>query len=104
MKITVLTVPGCPNASLAVDRVTASLMGCAAEVELIEVQDHEQAAEVGMSGSPTILVDGVVDPFAAGDLAPSLSCRLYRKPDGSIAGAPAGAALSQAFEDRAARA
>lgn len=63
MRITVLTVPGCPNAPLAMERVAAALAARRAEVELVEVHDQAQAAEYGMNGSPTILLDGV-DPFA----------------------------------------
>lgn len=97
MRITVLTVPACPNAPLAMERVTAALAGRAAEVELIEVDDQAQAAHLGMNGSPTILVDGV-DPFATEGTMPSLSCRLYRESGGQVSGAPSQAALSSAFE------
>ena len=95
MRITVLTVPGCPNAPLAMRRVTAALAGRAARVELVEVHDQAQAAEAGMNGSPTILLDGV-DPFAPVGVAPSVSCRLYRDADGEVAGAPSVAALREA--------
>ena len=40
-----------------------------------------------MTGSPTILLDGV-DPFAAAGAAPTVSCRIYRGPDGAADGAP----------------
>jgi hypothetical protein len=102
MRITVLTVPECPNAALAMDRVTAALAGRAAQVELIEVNDQAQAVRLGMNGSPTILVDGA-DPFATEGTAPSLSCRLYRAPDGAVSGAPSQAALSRALEHGPAR-
>jgi hypothetical protein len=102
MRITVLTVPGCPNAALAVERATAALAGQTAHVELVEVDDQAQAARLGMNGSPTILVDGV-DPFATEGTAASLSCRLYRAPDGRVSGAPSQAALRRAFECGAAR-
>src|SRR3989442_12587955 len=46
-----------------------------------------EAARLGMSGSPTILLDGV-DPFAAAGAVPSVSCRIYRGPDGAADGAP----------------
>ncbi|MEU8834893.1 organomercurial lyase [Streptomyces sp900116325] len=94
MRITVLTVPGCPNAPLAMERVNAVLAGRAAEVELVEVHDQAQAAEYGMNGSPTILLDGI-DPFAPEGAAPSVSCRLYRDADGAMAGAPSVAALRE---------
>jgi hypothetical protein len=44
-------------------------------------------ARVANTGSPTLLIDGV-DPFAAPGEPASLSCRLYRLPDGSLDGVP----------------
>ncbi|MFJ5675754.1 organomercurial lyase [Streptomyces sp. NPDC093097] len=96
MHITVLTVPECPNAPLALERVAAALAGRPAEVELVEIHEQEQAAARGMTGSPTILVDGV-DPFAPAGAVPSVSCRLYREADGTVAGAPSVAALREAL-------
>lgn len=97
MRITVLTVPECPNAPLAVERVTAALAGRAAAVELVEVLDQAQATELGMTGSPTVLLDGV-DPFAPAGAVPSISCRLYREADGAVSGAPSVAALRAALD------
>jgi Alkylmercury lyase len=102
MRITVLTVPECPNAALAMERVAAALAGRAAQVELVEVDDRARAAGLGINGSPTILVDGV-DPFATEGTAPSVSCRLYRGPDGAVSGAPSVASLSLAFDGSAGR-
>ncbi|MDX8036706.1 alkylmercury lyase family protein [Lentzea sp. BCCO 10_0856] len=97
MRITVLTVPGCPNAAPALERVTAALAGRAAEIELVEVHDQDQACALGMTGSPTILLDGI-DPFATAEAVPSVSCRLYRGADGTVAGAPSEAALRHAID------
>ncbi|MFF2921780.1 organomercurial lyase [Streptomyces celluloflavus] len=97
MRITVLTVPECPNAPLAVERVTAALAGRSAAVELVEVLDQAQATELGMTGSPTVLLDGV-DPFAPAGAVPSISCRLYREADGAVSGAPSVAALRAALD------
>ncbi|MFD4322429.1 organomercurial lyase [Streptomyces sp. NPDC058548] len=102
MRITVLTVPGCPNAPLAVERVNAALAGRQAEVDLFEVHDQAQAAEYGMNGSPTILLDGV-DPFAPDGAEPSVSCRLYREDGGGVSGAPSVAALREALDEGARR-
>jgi len=87
MRITVLTVPDCPNAPVVEERLARALDGRSAEVELVEVADQEQAALLGMTGSPTVLVNGA-DPFALPGAAASLSCRLYRGPDGRVEGAP----------------
>ncbi|MFF4733214.1 alkylmercury lyase family protein [Streptomyces mirabilis] len=92
MHITLLTVPDCTNAPLAWGRIDQALDGRAAEVELIEVADEAQAARLGMTGSPTVLVDGT-DPFAIPEEATSVSCRLYRGSDGRTEGAPSVADL-----------
>ncbi len=87
MQITVLAVPDCPNARVAAGRITAALAGRPASVELVEVTGEAEAARLGMTGSPTILLDGV-DPFAAAGAVPSVSCRIYRGPAGAADGAP----------------
>ncbi|WP_406464821.1 alkylmercury lyase family protein [Streptomyces sp. NBC_01622] len=101
MRITVLTVPDCPNAPLARERIEQVLDGRAARVEFVEVADEAQAAQLGMTGSPTVLIHGT-DPFAAPGTAASVSCRLYRAPDGSAEGAPSVADLQRALDVAAA--
>ncbi|MFF4038174.1 thioredoxin family protein [Streptomyces sp. NPDC001816] len=98
MRITVLTVPDCPHTPVVAERLTQALDGRDAEVERIEVDDPEQATRLGMTGSPTVLIDGV-DPFAVPGAPASLSCRLYRGPDGRIDGAPSLADLRRALGD-----
>ena len=46
---------------------------------------EREAAEAGMRGSPTLLINGV-DPFAAPGQAPGLACRLYRDAAGQQIG------------------
>ncbi|WP_438272527.1 alkylmercury lyase family protein [Streptomyces bobili] len=96
MRITILAVPDCPNVALVRERITAALGGRSAEVELVEVREETEAARWGMTGSPTVLLDGV-DPFAAADAPASVSCRLYRDTDGRTQGAPSVEALRQAL-------
>ncbi|MFD8644199.1 MULTISPECIES: alkylmercury lyase family protein [Streptomyces] len=95
-RITVLTVPDCPNADVVRERITAALEGHEAEVDLIEVSGEEEAARWGMTGSPTVLLDGV-DPFAVTGAPASVSCRLYRDEEGRAEGAPSVEALRQAL-------
>ncbi|MGW1553898.1 organomercurial lyase [Streptomyces sp. NPDC002346] len=95
-RITVLTVPDCPNAPLALERITAALDGREADVELVEVGEEAEAARWGMTGSPTVLVDGV-DPFAVPSAPASVSCRLYRDEEGRAAGAPSVEVLRKAL-------
>lgn len=87
-----LTVPDCPNAPLALERITAALDGREADVELVEVRDEAEAARWGMTGSPTVLLDGT-DPFAVPGAPVSASCRLYPDEEGRAAGAPGVEAL-----------
>ncbi|MBK6014165.1 hypothetical protein [Streptomyces sp. MBT53] len=63
-RITVLTVPDCPNAPLARERIAQALDRRAADVELVEVADETHAARLGMTGSPTVLIDRT-DPSPA---------------------------------------
>ncbi|MBT2445280.1 alkylmercury lyase [Streptomyces sp. ISL-36] len=87
MRITVLTVPDCPNGPVVRERIAAALGGRAADVELVEISEQAEAERTGMTGSPTVLIDGA-DPFAQAGAAPSLSCRIYRDADGKADGAP----------------
>lgn len=96
MRITVLTVPDCPNAPLVRERIAAALDGRAADVELIEVWKEADAVRWGMTGSPTVLLDGV-DPFAVEGAAPGVSCRLYRDGEGRTDGAPSVESLREAL-------
>ncbi|WP_327434628.1 organomercurial lyase [Streptomyces sp. NBC_01236] len=96
MRITVLSVPGCPHAPVVEDRLARALDGRAVDVERVEVGDPGQAGRLGMTGSPTVLIDGV-DPFAVPGAPASLSCRLYRGPDGRVEGAPSVADLRHAL-------
>jgi hypothetical protein len=98
VRITVLSVPDCPNAPVVEERLARALDGRDADVERIEVGSPEQAVRLGMTGSPTVLIDGV-DPFAVPGVPASLSCRLYRGPDGRAERAPSLADLRRALED-----
>ncbi|MDH2393943.1 hypothetical protein QCN29_35370 [Streptomyces sp. HNM0663] len=88
--------PDCPNAPLVRERITQALEGRTTPVEWIEVNDADAAARQRMTGSPTVLLDGI-DPFAHDRAEPGLSCRLYRHADGTTDGAPAVADLRRAL-------
>ncbi len=88
MEIVLLYVPECPNRSPArahLDRALAQA-GLVAVIREEEVHTSEEAARLGMRGSPTILVDGH-DPFSAMPDNTALSCRLYHSTSG-FTGAP----------------
>jgi hypothetical protein len=98
MHLTVLEVPGCPNAPVLQNRLEAVLEdwpGISVSHEVIS--EDGPAAMWGMHGSPTLLIDGV-DPFAEPGQSPSMSCRLYRDENGQPSGAPSIGQLRQAIE------
>jgi hypothetical protein len=71
--------------------------GIEAAIEWREVRTHEEAAAEAFPGSPTIRVDGRdVDPAGAKQ-PPSLSCRIYRLPDGRVSPVPSRQQIEEAL-------
>lgn len=98
MELTLLTIPDCPNAAGFEQRLALALADLPdAVVRRREVADEREAAQAGMNGSPTLLINGV-DPFAVPGQAPGLACRLYRDAAGRPAGAPTVEALRRALD------
>ena len=97
MELTVLAVPDCPNAPLLEQRL-ADLVAAAPDVTVKRriVSDEAEATQLGMRGSPTLLI-GDSDPFPIPGTPPALACRLYRGADGRLEGAPPLAELRQAL-------
>jgi hypothetical protein len=92
MRLRVLHVADCPGTAVLLERlalVLAARPDISVERQLIG--DERDARVFGMTGSPTLLVDGV-DPFAVG-AEPSLACRLYTDERGAVSGSPSVAAL-----------
>jgi hypothetical protein len=87
MHLSVLAVPGCPNASVLTGRLAVVLDGLAGISVSGEVTSPQEAARRGMRGSPALLTGGA-DPFAGPGQAPGMSCRLYRDDSGRVPGAP----------------
>jgi hypothetical protein len=97
MELTLLTVPDCPNAATFQERLAAALAGHpGVALTWREIADEPTAAEAGMHGSPTLLIDGT-DPFATPGQAASLSCRIYRDDAGRAGPAPSVEALRRAI-------
>ena len=93
MELTLLMTECCPNAAVLEERLAAALAGRPGmRIRRQVIADEGQAVRYGMSGSPTLLADGV-DPFAAPGLVPALACRIYRDEDGRADAAPSAAAL-----------
>ena len=95
ISLQILHVPECPGAEALNDRLAplvASFSGIRMTRQVVVTE--EDAARLGMTGSPTILANGV-DPFASPGLEPSLSCRLYRDENGRLGPAPSAGQLRQ---------
>ena len=100
MRIRLLQVPDCPGAELLVQRLAEAVGTAGMVLDRRTVADAGHAAVLGMTGSPTLLVDGV-DPFAIPGTPTSLSCRLYRDEHGRLANAPSTAQLRAALQGAA---
>lgn len=104
MDVELLYISECPSAGLARDRVAeaARRLGIDAVVRERVVADESEAAALGMTGSPTVLVAGADVSGGVEDGAPSLSCRLYLG-DRGVEGAPTvdqiAAALTRAVDE-----
>ncbi|MEU4710849.1 organomercurial lyase [Nocardia salmonicida] len=98
VKLEILQVTDCPNVAVLEQRLRQAIVGTGIVIDLAHrvISDAGQAADLGMTGSPTLLVEGR-DPFAVPGQSPSISCRLYRTNDGGIDGAPSVAAIREAL-------
>ena len=91
----ILQVPGCPGADLLEDRLAGLLTGRPRVIRRV-VTSQAEAEELGMTGSPTLLVNGA-DPFARPGQPPSVSCRLYLDEHGRQSPAPSPGQLRAAL-------
>jgi hypothetical protein len=90
---------GCPShpEALALLEDVLAERGIEAEVEQREVRTDAEAEALRFPGSPTVRVDGRdVDPAGA-DARPSLTCRIYRLPDGTVSPVPTRRQLEEAL-------
>ena len=98
MELILLTVPDCPHTPMFEARLAVALADRPdAVVRRHEVADEQEAAQAGMCGSPTLLINGT-DPFAVPGQVPGLTCRLYRDAAGRQVSAPSVEAIRRAVE------
>ena len=90
MKVELLWWEGCPSypETLADLRRVLAEEGVSPEVEMVEVENDEQARAERFPGSPTVRLDGAdaLPPTATEPF--SLTCRVYRLRDGRISATP----------------
>ena len=99
MTVEVLYWEGCPSHDEARELLEEVLRerGLDPRVEIRHVATREEAVELRFPGSPTIRIDGRdVDPAGASE-APSLTCRIYRLPDGRVSPIPSREQLEEAL-------
>jgi hypothetical protein len=99
MRVEVFYWEGCPSHPEAIALLERVLeeRGMTASIELHEVTTHEEAVALAFPGSPTIRIEGRdVDPSSA-SAPPSLSCRVYRLPDGRPSPVPSRQLLEEAL-------
>ena len=90
MKIEILFFDSCPNVEGARERVAFHLaeLGMTAELEMIEVLNHDDAIAKRFLGSPSIRVDGLdIENEAQKDTEYSMRCRMYQTSSG-LSGLP----------------
>ena len=98
MRLEILQVPDCPNATVLAARL-AELAGAWPDLSITHeiVTTAPEARRLGMTGSPTLLADGT-DPFARPWQSPSISCRLYHDEQGRPIPAPSLGQLRAALD------
>lgn len=76
---------GCPSHERARAQLSEAMASAGLDpdsVTEIAVESDEEAGRQRFIGSPTVRIDGV-DAIDPGDRQPALTCRLYRRRDGS---------------------
>jgi len=102
VRLEVLYLPGCPNVAPLLERLREATD---LPVATREISGAAEAAVAGMTGSPTLLVNGR-DPFPApilGDCGCGVSCRIYRDEHGRTVPAPSVDELRDAIAGATAR-
>src|ERR1035441_7840594 len=100
MRLQIVQLPGCPGAAVLENRPAPLLADPPGKVLPRQVGATQADAErLGMTGSPTLLADGV-DPFALAGQLPSGSCRLYLDESGQPGPAPSSRQLRDALQGR----
>jgi hypothetical protein len=88
MRLKILQVHDCPSAAVLETRLAQIIAGHPhIKITRQVVTGENDAERLGMTGSPTLLIDGA-DPFALPGQRPTISCRLYPDEQGRLGPAP----------------
>jgi hypothetical protein len=79
VRVDLLFVPDCPNVPVIRQRLVdaANIVRTPIEITEREIADPDQAATAGMTGSPTVLINGTDVLGSDGNEGGSVSCRLF---------------------------
>jgi hypothetical protein len=102
MRVELLWWDGCPSWPDALAQLRGAMSDAGLDpeaVELCEVESDEQAERERFPGSPTIRVDGEDVVPVNGEPA-SLTCRVYRRRDGTVSAVPDPQDVRDALERR----
>jgi proline dehydrogenase len=102
MRVELLATLDCPHLERAEDIARQALAnnGHTPDISRVYVSDLDTAAGLGFHGSPTLRIDGRDVVPVPVDLPINLGCRLYRQPDGSLAGVIPAQAITAEVERR----
>lgn len=89
-KIEFLYSAECPShpEALALLRDVVDARSVEGTIDVHQVRSDDEAKRLAFPGSPTIRVDGTDVDTAGADGRPTLSCRVYRLPDGRVSPLP----------------
>jgi hypothetical protein len=88
--------PSYPEAKAMLEEVLAS-RGIDVPIQMRHVRTDDEAEALRFPGSPTIRVDGRDVDLEGAALPPSLTCRVYRLPDGRPSPVPSRQQLEEAL-------
>jgi hypothetical protein len=104
LRIRFLYSEDCPSHDEALQRLRSSMNaeGVDADIEIVKVENDEQAKRLEFIGSPTIIVDGhdidqPTNPYYA------VTCRAYILEDGRISPLPSEAMIRRALREAKAK-
>jgi hypothetical protein len=99
VKVELLYWDGCPSVAEARSLLREALVARGVKEPIVEheIVTHDDAVAARFPGSPTIRIDGVDIDETGADTRFSLTCRIYRLPDGRVSPVPSRQQLEEAL-------